>query len=664
MSNESVSIGLEHLSATSAEDLMMLARQVGYGFVVCDLLHPSVQRISPSAPEDCSGGPVAHPGDPFAPGDLIIDNTARALKLNIASAPPAKEWSSYIVGAHSSWVDLDSSDPVVRSNSEILLAQEAQWATHIGLAAVQLRLPVGDAMVNFGRTASHMLELLSFSTLWIRVPIDSQANPPAIDDAKSDLADSWRKWNLVRSLCDSDPKLGVALELPSDLPAQASLNRWFSEPVKCIVLPTSIFLINKKGYPVLPKSHQMYIKQWMKYNVQFVISTPSDVVTSEGGLGAFQQYLHHLASTLPELDHVEKLSAGYQDFLQAPLQPLMNNLESSTYEVFEKDPAKYNAYEKAIHQALLDKIPGNPRESIVVMVVGAGRGPLVDCALRAAEAAGRKIRVYALEKNPNAIVILRHKQQMQWRNKVEVVHSDMRYWSFPEKADILVSELLGSIGDNELSPECLDGAQRFLKSDGISIPSQYISYIAPVASSTLYNDVRQLKTQTHLETPYVVKFKAVTELAQPVAVWRFDHPNWSFVDKTGTPYFNRHNQRYAHSSFYIEENSIMHGIAGYFEAYLYKKVMISIHPKTHTPEMFSWFPLFFPLKTPVYLHADSTVDIHFWRHCDSRKVWYEWSVIPYQSNGLKNDPKRLGSATASGTSAIHNFGGRSSWIGL
>lgn len=38
----------------------------------------------------------------------------------------------------------------------------------------------------------------------------------------------------------------------------------------------------------------------------------------------------------------------------------------------------------------------------------------------------------------------------------------MRKWDAPEKADILVSELLGSFGDNELSPECLDGAQRFL----------------------------------------------------------------------------------------------------------------------------------------------------------------------------------------------------------
>lgn len=39
-----------------------------------------------------------------------------------------------------------------------------------------------------------------------------------------------------------------------------------------------------------------------------------------------------------------------------------------------------------------------------------------------------------------------------------------------------MSELLGSFGDNELSPECLDGAQRLLKDDGISIPSSYVYF--------------------------------------------------------------------------------------------------------------------------------------------------------------------------------------------
>ena len=51
----------------------------------------------------------------------------------------------------------------------------------------------------------------------------------------------------------------------------------------------------------------------------------------------------------------------------------------------------------------------------------------------------------------------------QWGDRVTIVSCDMRDWDAPEKADILVSELLGSFGDNELSPECLDGAQKFLK---------------------------------------------------------------------------------------------------------------------------------------------------------------------------------------------------------
>jgi type II protein arginine methyltransferase len=44
----------------------------------------------------------------------------------------------------------------------------------------------------------------------------------------------------------------------------------------------------------------------------------------------------------------------------------------------------------------------------------------------------------------------------------------MRHWNPTELSDIMVSELLGSWGDNELSPECLDIAQeRCLKKDGV-----------------------------------------------------------------------------------------------------------------------------------------------------------------------------------------------------
>jgi protein arginine N-methyltransferase 5 len=61
----------------------------------------------------------------------------------------------------------------------------------------------------------------------------------------------------------------------------------------------------------------------------------------------------------------------------------------------------------------------------------------------------------------------------------------MREWDAPHAAEILVSELLGSFGDNELSPECLDGAQRFLAHDGVSIPRRYTSYLQPVTTAKL-----------------------------------------------------------------------------------------------------------------------------------------------------------------------------------
>ena len=40
----------------------------------------------------------------------------------------------------------------------------------------------------------------------------------------------------------------------------------------------------------------------------------------------------------------------------------------------------------------------------ILMVVGAGRGPLVRASFAASQACSRPIKVYAVEKNPNAVV--------------------------------------------------------------------------------------------------------------------------------------------------------------------------------------------------------------------------------------------------------------------
>lgn len=73
-------------------------------------------------------------------------------------------------------------------------------------------------------------------------------------------------------------------------------------------------------------------------------------------------------------------------------------------------------------------------------------------------------------------------------SQVTLVHQDMRHWDAPVKADVMVSELLGSFGCNELSPECLDGAQRFLAEDGICIPQKYTNYLQPISTVKVHDE--------------------------------------------------------------------------------------------------------------------------------------------------------------------------------
>lgn len=139
----------------------------------------------------------------------------------------------------------------------------------------------------------------------------------------------------------------------------------------------------------------------------------------------------------------------------------------------------------------------NPQESknsqedrVVITLVGAGRGPLILCSLQAAKKTRREVVVYAIEKNPNAIVTLRslHKS-LQWGDQVHIVETDMRVYKPEFYSDIILSELLGSFADNELSPECLVGTQNCLISGGVYIPQNSSSFMACCMSSRIWNNV-------------------------------------------------------------------------------------------------------------------------------------------------------------------------------
>jgi len=181
---------------------------------------------------------------------------------------------------------------------------------------------------------------------WIRVPITAPGSASAaIDDDKEDgggvaqgvdtqANDPWEWWARLREMCVPTPCLAVALELTADLPSADAVLRWLGEPIKAVILPTSVFLINSAGYPVLPKAHQAIVRSLFKFDPQFVIK--GSYAKGAEGDEPYLRYLRHLHTKRPTLGPVETFGAGYEDVLQFPLQPLMDNLDSATYEVFEQ----------------------------------------------------------------------------------------------------------------------------------------------------------------------------------------------------------------------------------------------------------------------------------------------------------------------------------------
>jgi hypothetical protein len=76
------------------------------------------------------------------------------------------------------------------------------------------------------------------------------------------------------------------------------------------------------------------------------------------------------------------------------------------------------------------------------------------------------------------------------------------------------------------------------------------------------------------------------------------------------------NSRECVLTFKVDESiapATIHGLAGYFDCELYKKVRLSTVPSSHTPDMHSWFPIFFPLRHPVRVEAGSTLTVAMWR---------------------------------------------------
>jgi amino acid adenylation domain-containing protein len=138
------------------------------------------------------------------------------------------------------------------------------------------------------------------------------------------------------------------------------------------------------------------------------------------------------------------------------------------YYAMTHDERRNKSYKVAINRLVKDKI---------VVEVGTGQDAVL--AKFCAEAGARK--VYAVELMEESYKKARETiQHAGLEETIVCIHGDAARIQLPEKADVCISEIVGSIGGSEGAAVILNNARRFLKEDGVMIPQKSITKIAAV----------------------------------------------------------------------------------------------------------------------------------------------------------------------------------------
>ncbi len=209
------------------------------------------------------------------------------------------------------------------------------------------------------------------------------------------------------------------------------------------------------------------------------------------------------------------------------------------------------------------------------------------------------------------------------------------------KADVLVSETLGNYALEENILESMEDAKRFLKPNGVLIPSRIDQYVCPVTSDRVYKTIDvwpqvgfDLKfdeaREISLHNMYVKTVKKEDLLAEKDAVRR-----WDTVD------FSKKNQsvRTANIRWTLSKAVTLYGFALWWTAELAKGVELSTSP---TSPATHWEQIFLPLLTPVAVTSGSIVELTV--TSDTRyvvKINLQWTLKVLDASGKERSTQTL-----------------------
>jgi protein arginine N-methyltransferase 1 len=262
-----------------------------------------------------------------------------------------------------------------------------------------------------------------------------------------------------------------------------------------------------------------------------------------------------------------------------------------------QDTTRTNAFREAIRRCVTP--------DSVVLDLGTGSGIL---ALFAAEAGAR--RVFAIDATHSADLASFLAKHLGFGDRIQVIHDHSTKIDLPERANVLVTETLGSFGFNEqILSSIIDARARLLTADAVIIPRRIELFLVPCDDASIY----ERRVNWWNGKPYGFDFSSLSVFASnivfvgTVARDSFLAPPARVIAADLTAIVSADVAGHAH--FQTTRSGRMHGFAGWFRATLADGIELSNEAAgSH------WERVFLPLASPVNVGAGTVIDVELQSH--------------------------------------------------
>ncbi|MCX7593284.1 MAG: 50S ribosomal protein L11 methyltransferase [Fischerella sp.] len=310
-----------------------------------------------------------------------------------------------------------------------------------------------------------------------------------------------------------------------------------------------------------------------------------------------------------------------------PLSESIMEWDEDFHQLMLGDRLRMNAYKQAIQEVV--------KPGMIVLDLGTGTGILGLWALEA----GAKY-LYAIDVNENILSLaVQRFNQAGFSGKYEVFNALSYDVNLPERVDVIVSEILGNLADNEdFVPILQDARKRFLKKEGNMLPSSVYSQLVPVSSIKAHQQIKsknikslnknysleRLLQQLAIQSQFNLYYDAIlpknTYLSKPLVVQEF-----KMEDGDRSTYETFLN-------FSVNADGIFTGFKGSFVATLSDTVILDIsgcNIAAHTTSD-CWKHCYLPVENPVKVKPGDEIHLLFSRYYPSKKdspfrQCYQWS---------------------------------------